>query len=202
MRTDKDIDFPAGQTGKDFLFLRCPDLPGQQFCAYTCPIIQFRQGLIMLCRQNFCRRHQCSLISVFNNFCQCKCSNDCFSATYIPLYKPLHGHKPFHIAFYIHKDLFLIIRERKRNILHHQQHQLSIRRAFDACMSLFPFLPEEPYASLHKEQLLKGQTVPGPFLFFPASREMHGINRFFSFHKMVFHPHPGRKIFLYRIHML
>ena len=95
-------------------FFLCGHRTGQKLCSYgnTAFLQHFADSFIMLNRQNLCRCHQSTLKSCkscIQKTCQ---SHNCFSRTYISLYKPVHCFFSHKISAHFLQHSFLCICQR------------------------------------------------------------------------------------------
>ena len=126
----------------------------------------------MLDCQNFCRRHEGSLIAVFHDLGQGQGRHDGLAGADVALDEALHGYFAFHIALDIEESTGLATGQGKGQPVEKLFQKRSVGAALDALFPAFPS-PPEAQASLHVEQFFIGQLLPGLFLFFPAFWEMH-----------------------------
>ena len=98
MGTDEDLHGPTLQVFQQLHPVPGPGPSRKQGNAHGQALKEAAEFLVMLGCQDFCRRHEGSLIAVFHDFGQGQGRNDGLAGTDVPLDEALHGHFAFHVV--------------------------------------------------------------------------------------------------------
>ena len=194
MRSYQDMHISGQQSGKNSLPLFSFNGSGQQLNTDIHAEKQFFYGFIMLIGEYLRRGHHTCLITIIQSQQHTHQSNQCFSASDIPLQKAVHLPPAAYVVTYFLQYPFLSTRQLKRKILGIE------------CVKYIPYLLKNiaPISSLpvfgipkniqlHIKQFLEFETVLRSAEQIGVGREMNIPKRFRQGHQMMFRQQFGRK---------